>query len=99
VVSFTAAATLRQFVTFVANKVVEEDRRTLLTSELESMTLPDGTTQALRSRLARRLRYLRGLCLLGNGQQFLQLKYLHKTFALELLESVFTNDHELDLGG
>jgi hypothetical protein len=41
----TAAATLRQFVVFIVDKVVEEDRRMLL--ELESITLPDVTTQAL----------------------------------------------------
>jgi hypothetical protein len=37
------------------------------------------------------------LCLLGNGEcpQFLQLEYLHKTFALELIEGVLTNYHEL----
>jgi len=29
---------------FVVGKVVEEDRRLLLTSNLESITLPDGTT-------------------------------------------------------
>ena len=33
------------------------------------------------------------LCLLGNGKcpQFSQLEYLHKTFALELIEHVLTN--------
>ena len=37
------------------------------------------------------------LCLLGNGEhpQFLQPEYLHKTFALELIESVLTNYHQL----
>jgi hypothetical protein len=35
VVSSTAAAALRQLVTFVVDKVVEEDRRLLLASELE----------------------------------------------------------------
>jgi hypothetical protein len=37
------------------------------------------------------------LCLLGNGErpQFLQLEYLHKTFALELIESGLTNYHQL----
>jgi hypothetical protein len=40
---------------------------------------------------------LGGLCLLGNdeGLQFLQLEYLHKTFALKLIESVLTNYHDL----
>jgi len=37
------------------------------------------------------------LCLLGNGErpQCLELGYLHKTFALELIESVLTNYHQL----
>ncbi|KAH9955055.1 hypothetical protein BC827DRAFT_1262095 [Russula dissimulans] len=37
------------------------------------------------------------LCLLGNGErpQFLELEHLHKTFALELIESVLTNYHDL----
>ena len=45
--SSTAAATLRQLVMFVVDKVVEEDRRLLLANELESITLPDGTTKTL----------------------------------------------------
>jgi hypothetical protein len=45
--SSTAAATLRQLVMFVVNKVVEEDRRMLLSNELESITLPNRLTQAL----------------------------------------------------
>ena len=32
---------------FVVDKVVEEDRRLLHANELESFTLPDGTTQTL----------------------------------------------------
>jgi hypothetical protein len=47
--SSTAAATLRQLVMSVVDKVVEEDRRILLANELESITLPDWTKQALRS--------------------------------------------------
>ncbi|KAL1724940.1 guanine nucleotide exchange factor in Golgi transport N-terminal-domain-containing protein, partial [Schizophyllum commune] len=37
------------------------------------------------------------LCLLANSEKprFLQLDYLHKTFALELIESVLTNYHAL----
>jgi hypothetical protein len=51
VVSSTAAATLCQLVMSVVDnlKVVEEDRRMLLANELESITLPDWTKQALRS--------------------------------------------------
>src|SRR5580698_9269714 len=47
VLSSTTAVTLRQSATFVIDKLVEEDRRMLLTNEPESMPLPDGTTQAL----------------------------------------------------
>jgi len=39
---------------FVVNKVVEEDYLILLANELESITLSDGTTQALQSRRATR---------------------------------------------
>lgn len=97
VVSSTAAATLRQLVMFVVDKVVEEDRRMLLANELESITLPDGTTQTLGPAARDAFAIFEDLCLLGNGEdpQFLQLEYLHKTFALELIESVLTNYHEL----
>ena len=96
-VSSTAAATLRQLVMFVVDKVVEEDRRMLLANELESITLPDGATQALGPAARDAFAIFEDLCLLGNGErpQFLQLEYLHKTFALELIESVLTNYHEL----
>ena len=43
-VSSTAARTPRQLVMFVVDEVVEADRRLLLSSELEPITLPDGTT-------------------------------------------------------
>ena len=97
VVSSTAAATLRQLVMFVVDKVVEEDRRMLLANELESITFPDGTTQTLGPAARDAFAVFEDLCLLGNGErpQFLQLEYLHKTFALELIESVLTNYHEL----
>jgi len=38
------AGTPRQLVMFIVNKVVEVDRRLLLSSELESIILPSGTT-------------------------------------------------------
>jgi hypothetical protein len=82
---------------FVVDKVIEEDRRMLLANELESITLPDGATQALGPAARDAFAIFEDLCLLGNGErpQFLQLEYLHKTFALELIESVLTNYHEL----
>ena len=82
---------------FVVDKVVEEDRRMLLANELELITLPDGTTQALGPAARDAFAIFEDLCLLGNDErpQFLQLEYLHKTFALELIESVLTNYYEL----
>ncbi|KAH9013194.1 hypothetical protein EDB84DRAFT_1533406 [Lactarius hengduanensis] len=82
---------------FVVDKVVEEDRRLLHANELEPITLPDGTTQTLGLAARDAFAIFEDLCLLGNGErpQFLQLEYLHKTFALELIESVLTNYHDL----
>src|SRR5579863_2126839 len=75
VVSSTAAATLRQLVMFVVDKVVEEDRRPLLASELESITLPDGTTRSLGPAARDAFAVFEDLCLLGNGEHphFLEL--------------------------
>ena len=84
---------------FVVDKVVEDDRRLLHANELEQVTLPDGTTQMLGPAARDAFAIFEDLCLLGNGErpQFLQLEYLHKTFALELIESVLTNYHDLFL--
>jgi len=97
VVSSTAAATLRQLVVFVIDKVVEEDQRMLLANELESITLPDGTTQALGPAARDTFSIFEDLCLFGKGErsQILQLEYLHKTFALKLIESALINYHQL----
>ena len=46
VISSTAAATLRQLVVFVVDKVVAEDEREVL-SDIKDAYLPDGTTRAL----------------------------------------------------
>jgi len=69
----------------------------LLANELESITLPDGTTQALGPAVRDAFAIFKDTSLLGNGErpQVLQLKYHHKTYALELIESVLTNYHEL----
>jgi hypothetical protein len=58
VVSSTAAGTLRQLVESVVDGVVEKDHR-MLPNELESITLLDGSTQALWFRRALCLHYLR----------------------------------------
>lgn len=98
VVSSTAAATLRQLVMFVFDKIVEEDKRDSIDpSLLEDVTLPDGTTAALGPFARDAYAVFEDLCLLANSEKphFLNLEYLHKTFALELIESVLTNYHDL----
>ncbi|EEB92182.1 hypothetical protein MPER_09344, partial [Moniliophthora perniciosa FA553] len=80
VVSSTAAATLRQLVMFVVDKMVDEDRRDDLDPTLLSaVTLPDGSTISLGP----------------SAKDAYSLEFLHKTFALELIESVLTNYHAL----
>lgn len=95
-VSSTAAATLRQLVMFVVDKVVEEDKREVL-GDVEVTYLPDGTTKALGPSARDAFAVFEDLCLLANSEKphFLKLEFLHKTFALELIESVLTNYHDL----
>ena len=95
-VSSTAAATLRQLVMFVVDKVVEEDKREAL-SDVQERRLPNGTTKALGPSARDAFAVFEDLCLLANSERpyFLKLEFLHKTFALELIESVLTNYHDL----
>ncbi|KAJ3522926.1 hypothetical protein NM688_g8802 [Phlebia brevispora] len=98
VVSSTAAATLRQLVMFVVDKVVDEDRRDDLPQDLfTEVTVPDGTTKPLGPSARDAFAVFQDLCLLANGERplFLKLEFLRKTFALELIESVLTNYHDL----
>ncbi|KAH7907589.1 hypothetical protein BJ138DRAFT_1137471 [Hygrophoropsis aurantiaca] len=98
VVSSTAAATLRQLVMFVVDKMVDEDRQDSTDPNLlTETTLPDGTTQLLGPYAKDAYSVFEDLCLLANSEKphFLKLDYLHKTFALELIESVLTNYHDL----
>ncbi|KAI0338792.1 hypothetical protein BDW22DRAFT_1362507 [Trametopsis cervina] len=98
VVSSTAAATLRQLVMFVVDKVVEEDRRDELTpDQLLEITLPNGHTKAMGPSAQDAFAIFEDLCLLANSERphFLKLESLRKTFALELIESVLTNYHDL----
>ncbi|KII84914.1 hypothetical protein PLICRDRAFT_179240 [Plicaturopsis crispa FD-325 SS-3] len=98
VVSSTAAATLRQLVMFVVDKVVEEDQQDDIPPErLSETTLPDGTTISLGPSARDAFSIFEDLCLLANSEKphFLKLDFLHKTFALELIESVLTNYHDL----
>ncbi|KAF8198188.1 hypothetical protein K438DRAFT_1823993 [Mycena galopus ATCC 62051] len=98
VVSSTAAATLRQLVMFVFDKMVDEDRRDDLdTAQWVEMKLPNGTTKSLGPSARDAFSVFEDLCLLANSEKpnFLKLEFLHKTFALELIESVLTNYHGL----
>ena len=98
VVSSTAAATLRQLVMFVVDKVVDEDRREETDpDQLSERELPDGTSISLGPSAEDAFSVFEDLCLLANAERpkFLKLETLRKTFALELIESVLTNYHDL----
>lgn len=101
VVSSTAAATLRQLVMFVVDKMVLEDRvnetEEVPAANLSEVELPDGTTKLLGPSAKDAFSVFEDLCLLANSEKphFLKLEFLHKTFALELIESVLTNYHQL----
>ncbi|KAL7278295.1 hypothetical protein ACG7TL_008271 [Trametes sanguinea] len=98
VVSSTAAATLRQLVMFVVDKVVDEDRRDdLSNSDKIEVVLPNGATTRLGPAAHDAYAVFEDLCLLANSEHphFLKLESLRKTFALELIESVLTNYHDL----
>lgn len=98
VVSSTAAATLRQLVMFVVDKMVVEDGEEEIAQEdLSDIQLPDGTTKSLGPSARDAFSVFEDLCLLANSERphFLKLEFLHKTFALELIESVLTNYHTL----
>ena len=98
VVSSTAAATLRQLVMFVVDKMVVEDAEDVIPPvQLSEIRLPDGTTKPLGPSARDAFSVFEDLCLLANAEKphFLKLDLLHKTFALELIESVLTNYHGL----
>ncbi|EMD41098.1 hypothetical protein CERSUDRAFT_111675 [Gelatoporia subvermispora B] len=98
VVSSTAAATLRQLVMFIFDKVVDEDRRAdLEAGSLIEVTLPNGSTKSLGPSAQDTFAVFEDLCLLANSERprFLKLEFLRKTFALELIESVLTNYYDL----
>jgi hypothetical protein len=97
VVSSTAAATLRQLVMFVVDKMASEDEKELPPAIFKSVDLPDGTKKELGPSTLDAFAIFEDLCLLANGERskFLKLDHLHKTFALELIESVLTNYHGL----
>lgn len=94
--SSTAAATLRQLVMFVVDKMVGEDNvENIDDSSLSEVKLPNGSTKQLGPSALDAFSVFEDLCLLANSEKphFLKLESLHKTFALELIESVLTNYH------
>jgi hypothetical protein len=83
---------------FVVDKVVEEDKLSdAVLSPLQQIDLPDGTSVSLGPSACDAYAVFEDLCLLANSEkpQYLKLESLPKTFALELIESVVTNYHEL----
>ncbi|KAF4587994.1 hypothetical protein EYR38_009955 [Pleurotus pulmonarius] len=94
VVSSTAAATLRQLVMFIVDKMVDEDQKGSSAATIPTH-LPDGSTKSLAPSARDAFSVFEDLCLLANSEKpnFLKLESLHKTFALELIESVLTNSH------
>lgn len=77
--------------------MVAEDRLEDLDPKLVDVQLPDGTTKPLGPSARDTFSVFEDLCLLANGEKshFLRLEFLHKTFALELIESVLANYHDV----
>ncbi|ORX54448.1 hypothetical protein DM01DRAFT_1035596 [Hesseltinella vesiculosa] len=98
VVNNTAAATLRQLVIHVFDKVSEEDKQNLkVTDTMHTIRLSDDTSLSLHP-CAKDAYYLfQDLCLLTNNESpaYLRLSRLSNTFGLELIESVLTNHFAL----
>ena len=68
VVSSTAAATLRQLVMFIIDKVVDEDKKELLKpNEYTETVLPDGTHKNLGPSALDAYSVVEDLCLLANS--------------------------------
>ncbi|KAK7044950.1 guanine nucleotide exchange factor in Golgi transport N-terminal-domain-containing protein [Favolaschia claudopus] len=84
VVSSTAAATLRQLVMFVFDKMVGEDRRDDSDpAQWVEMKLSNGTIKSLGPSARDAFSVFENLCLLANSEKpnFLKLEFLHKTCA------------------
>ncbi|KZS95343.1 hypothetical protein SISNIDRAFT_452743 [Sistotremastrum niveocremeum HHB9708] len=99
VVSSTAAATLRQLVMFiVGDQVLSEDKLTPPPPSLSSpITLPDGSSIHLPQAAQDAYHVFEDLCLMANSEKprLLKLDGIPKTFALELVESILTNYHQV----
>ncbi|KAF5376165.1 hypothetical protein D9757_009328 [Collybiopsis confluens] len=96
VVASTAAATLRQLVMVVMDKMVAEgDAQDKGKWQVEGDSEDDSESFGPSAKDAYAV--FEDLCLLANSERpnFLKLEFLPKTFALELIESVLTNYHAL----
>ncbi|GES88442.1 hypothetical protein RCL_jg5346.t1 [Rhizophagus clarus] len=101
VVNNTAAATLRQLVINIFDKVQEEDN----INDKDGSIKPTSTVVSVHGEgvialrpCARDAYYLfQDLCLLTNGENpvYLKLHNLSRTFGLELIESILTNHYRL----
>jgi hypothetical protein len=82
---------------FVVEKIVTEDLQESASTQLVEVTLPDGSSQAVSLAVRDAFAIFEDLCLLVDGERpnFLKLESLHKTLALELIESVLTNHDQL----
>jgi hypothetical protein len=90
------AVALRHLVTFVVDKVVEEDLCLLSTNALGSITLPDGSTRLPGPAARDTFAIFEDIWLLENDEdpRYLRLEYLRMIFAVELIERVLMNYHE-----
>lgn len=98
VVNNTAAATLRQLVIFVFDKVAKEDSMGLQLSDAnQEVEISTGEKIKLHPCAKDAYYLLQDLCLLTNGDhpEYLRLNHLSKTFGLELIESVLANHYTL----
>ena len=95
-VSSTAAATLRQLVMFVVDKVDDEDRQaqgppadsiTIPNVPESEITLPDGTTKSAGPSARDAFSVFEDLCLLANSEKphFLKLDYCTRRSRWSLL--------------
>jgi Guanine nucleotide exchange factor in Golgi transport N-terminal len=84
----TAAATLRQSVMIVVDRVVEEDRRMLLANELGPITLPNGATKELSPTTHDIFAVFGDLRLLGSGEHLYSYSYNTSTPTRPLLSRV-----------
>ncbi|KAI9277773.1 hypothetical protein BY458DRAFT_504032 [Sporodiniella umbellata] len=97
VVNNTAAATLRQLVIFVFDKVAKEDTQDMSESQVCEVEIHSGEKIKLHP-CAKDAYYLfQDLCLLTNGDspEYLRLNHLSKPFGLELIESILANHFKL----